>query len=310
LSQRWRMPVLLVLLGIGWGITQPLGKIATQSGHGPFGLIFWQLVVCVLVLGAVSLARGKGLRLTRPALRFYTIVALLGTLVPNAAFYASVRHLPAGIMSILISAVPLMAFPMALLLRSERFSPRRFCGLLLGLAGVAIIALPGASLPDRAMAAFLPLALVGPLFYALEATYVARFGTAGMDPVQAMFGASVVGLVLCLPVTLALGQFFWPLPLGRPEVALITSSALHALLYASYVWLAARAGAVFAAQTSYVVTGAGVLWAMLLLQERFPAIVWLALVIMLCGVALVQPRSSARGPQDGPDAKQGMECSA
>lgn len=306
MSRSWLLPAILVWVGIGWGATQPLGKIATESGRGPFGLIFWQLAVCVLVLGAVSLARGKGLVFTRAALRFYVVVALLGTLVPNATFYLSVSRLPAGIMSILISTVPLMAFPLALALGVERFSARRLAGLALGLAGVALIALPQASLPDRAMVAFLPLAMVGPLFYALEGTYVARFGTAGMDAVQAMFGASVAGLVLCLPVTLALGQFFWPLPVGRPEAALFASSALHGLLYATYVWLAARAGAVFAAQTSYVVTGAGVLWAMVILGERFSPLVWLALVVMLCGVALVQPR----GRQGAGEAKQGMECSA
>lgn len=310
MNRRGAMPAILLSVGIGWGATQPLGKIATSSGHGPFGLIFWQLVVCVLVLGTISLARGRGLVLRRAALRFYVVVAVLGTLVPNAAFYVSVTRLPAGIMSILISTVPLIAFPLALILRSERFSFRRLIGLLLGLGGVAMIALPGASLPDRAMVAFLPLALVGPLFYALEGTYVARYGMAGMDPVQAMFGASVAGLLLCLPVTLALGQFFWPLPLGRPELALAASSSLHALLYATYVWMAARAGAVFAAQTSYVVTGAGVLWAMLLLGERFSPVLWLALVIMLFGVALVQPRSPARSPAGARDPKQGLECSA
>ncbi|WP_225029393.1 DMT family transporter [Xinfangfangia pollutisoli] len=310
-ARAWALPAVLLAVGVGWGATQPLGKIATSGGAGPFGLIFWQLVVCVLVLGGLTLARGKGLPLTWATLRFYLIVAVLGTLVPNATFYISVSRLPSGIMSILISTVPMLAFPIALLLRTERFSVRRLGGLALGLAGVALIALPGTSLsgpslPDPAMAAFLPLALVGPLFYALEGTYVARFGTAGMDAVQAMFGASVAGLVLCLPMALALGQFYLPFPAGRAEAALVLSSALHGLLYASYVWLAARAGAVFAAQTSYIVTGSGVLWAMLLLGERISPLVGLALVIMLCGVALVRPS----GRKTVSDTRQGLECSA
>ena len=191
----------LMLLGLGWGATQPLGKIAASTGHPPFGLIFWQLVVCVLVLGALTLLRGKGVRRTPESLRFYVVIAVLGTLVPNATFYLSVARLPAGIMSILISAVPLISFPLALALGMDRFSARRVLGLLLGVAGVALIALPKASLPEPGMAAFLPLALIGPLFYALENTYVARFGMAGMDAVQAMFGASLAGLILCVPTT-------------------------------------------------------------------------------------------------------------
>ena len=50
---------------------------------------------------------------------------------------------------------------------------------------------------------------------------------------------------------------------------------------------------VFATQTSYVVTGSGVLWAMLLLGEHFSGWVWAALAVMLIGVALVRPRDAA-----------------
>ncbi len=302
-SERTGLLLALVVLGGGWGATQPLGKIATSTGHPPFGLIFWQLVICTLVLGGISLVRGRGLVFTKPALRFYVIIAVIGTLIPNAAFYASVTRLPAGIMSILISTVPLMAFPLALMLRIDRFTMRRLFGLLLGLAGVALIALPASSLPDPAMAAFLPLAMIGPLFYAMESTYVARYGMAGMDPVQAMFGASLAGVILCLPVTLATDQWIAPMaPVGRAEQALILSSAIHSMLYAGYVGLAARAGAVFASQSSYLVTASGVFWAMALLDERFSPMVWAALVVMLSGVALVQPRSNPKAVQNPGDA--------
>ena len=290
---RWFFVGVLVWIGVGWGSTQPLGKIATETGHGPFGLIFWQLVVMVAVLGAIALVRRKGMALTVPALRFYVIIAVLGTLIPNGTFYVSVAHLPAGIMSIIIATVPILAFPMALALGMDRFSALRLAGLALGLLGVALLAVPGAALPQAAMVAFLPVALIGPLFYAIEATFVAYRGTQGMDALQAMLGASLTGLILCVPVMLATGQGYSPLPLGRDDAALVLSSALHALLYATYVWLAATAGSVFASQASYLVTGAGMVWAMLLLGERPSATVWLALAVMLAGVALVQPRGRA-----------------
>lgn len=290
---RWFYVGVLLWLGIGWGSTHPLGKIATETGNGPFGLIFWQQVVMVVVLGVIALVRRKGMLLTAPAVRFYVIVAVLGTIIPNGTFYYSVAHLPSGIMSIIIATIPMLAFPMALALRMDRFSALRLAGLALGLVGVALLAAPGAALPDAAMVAFLPVALVGPLFYAMEATYVAHRGTLGMDALQAMLGASLAGLILCLPVMLVAGQGYSPLPLGRDDLALALSSALHALLYASYVWLAATAGAVFAAQSSYLVTAAGMIWAMVLLAERPSPLVWLALVVMLAGVALVQPREKA-----------------
>lgn len=288
---RLHYAAILAAIGIGWGATQPLGKIAASTGHPPFGLIFWQLVVCVLVLGAITTLRGKRLPMTRRALEFYVVVAFLGTLIPNYTFYLSVARLPAGIMSIIIATIPLIAFPMAMALRMDRFSMRRMIGILLGLSGVLLIALPEASLPDRAMVAFLPIAMIGPLFYAMENTYVAARGTGEMDAIQAMFGSSLAGLIFCGPIMLALGHWFaMPLPPGKAEWALIFSSAVHALLYASFVWLAARAGAVFASQSSYFTTASGIIWAMILLGERFSPWVWAAAGLMMCGLMLVNPR--------------------
>lgn len=245
-----------------------------------------------MLLGPLALAGPRG-PVGRRQLGLAGLIAVIGTLVPNTSFYLSVERLPAGIMSILIATVPLIAFPIALALGAERVEARRVLGLLAGIGGVALIALPAASLPDPAMAAFLPLAMVGPLFYAIEGNVVARTGTLGMSAVQAMALVSAVGAALALPLALATGQMFSPFATwGRAEAAMLAGSAAHAFAYAAYVWLAARAGAVFAAQCSYIVTGTGVLWAMALLGERFSPWVWAALVLMLAGLALVQPRAA------------------
>jgi drug/metabolite transporter (DMT)-like permease len=51
-----------------------------------------------------------------------------------------------------------------------------------------------------------------------------------------------------------------------------------------------RAGPLFASQVGYVVTLAGVFWGMLLFGESHSAWVWVSLVTMLAGLALVTPR--------------------
>ncbi|MCX8509213.1 MAG: DMT family transporter, partial [Rhodobacteraceae bacterium] len=245
---RTRLPWIgaLVILGSGWGSTQTLGKIAVSTGHGAVRLLFWQTCIVLVVLGALLALRRRRPPVSRAGLHICILIALTGTILPNLAFYQAVTHLPAGIMSILIATIPLLSFPIALLLGTDRFSLLRLAGLLCGLAGVALIALPRASLPDPAMTLWLPVAMIGPLFYALEANIVARWGTAGLDPVEALFGASLIASVLLLPA------FLWreaqgapPLAMGKAEVALLIMSFIHALLYVGYVALAARAGAVF-----------------------------------------------------------------
>ncbi len=284
---------ILVVLGIGWGLTIPLTKIAVSEGYRQFGLIFWQQVIGAFVLGGICWARGRLFWPNLAQIRLFIVVALLGTLLPNAASYTAAVYLPAGIMSIVIATVPLFAFPIALGLGLDRFDGLRMLGLLCGLAGVILLVAPAASLPDRSMVWFVPLALIAPFFYGVEGNYVAKWGTAGLGPIQTLFGASVVGGCIALPLAIGSGQWIDPrLPWGAPDLALVAASFIHALVYSSYVWLVSRAGSVFASQVAYLVTGFGMVWAMVLLKETYTNYVWLALVIMLLGVFLVQPRRS------------------
>jgi len=289
--ERVRLILLLAVLGAGWGVTQPLAKIAVSGEYRHLGIVFWQLVLGGAILGAVTLIRGRGLPLGARQLRYYALIAMIGTVLPNATSYQAAVYLPSGVISILLSLVPMFAFPIALALAVDRFSWPRLGGLALGLLGVLLIVAPEASLPERAMVLFIPLALIAPLFYALEGNVVAKYGTAGADPIQLLCGASWVGAAIALPLALASGTWIDPRPpWGAPDLAILLSSAVHAAVYASYVWLVGRAGAVFAAQVSYLVTGFGVIWAMLILGESYSGWIWLAMGLMFVGLFLVQPR--------------------
>jgi len=78
---------------------------------------------------------------------------------------------------------------------------------------------------------------------------------------------------------------------------MLATALIHALVYSTYVWLVGRAGSVFAARVSYLVTGFGVVWAMLLLGERYGVGFWAAVALMFLALALVQPRPTAAGPR-------------
>ncbi|MGV6811677.1 MAG: DMT family transporter [Brevirhabdus sp.] len=291
--QRALFVAILVVLGAGWGMTQPLIKITVEAGYQPLGLIFWQLVISGVVLGVITGIRRRWFRLGRTQLLFALMVAVIGTVLPNTASYRAALHLPAGIMAIAIAAVPLFAFPVAVSLGSERFAWRRMLGLVAGIVGVILLIAPEASLPQAAMAAWIPLALVAPLCYGFEGNIVSRWGTGGLGPIQLLFAASLVGMALSAPLALASGQWItppWPWQFGLPEMAFFASSLIHALVYSSYVWLVRRTGPVFAAQVAYLVTGFGVLWSMLLLGEGYSTWVWAALAAMFVGLFLVQPR--------------------
>ena len=291
MADRLRLTAILVAMGAGWGLSVPLGKLAVSTGHQPFGLIFWEKVIVVMVLGAVCIARGRWPVFGRATLGRYLMVAALGTILPGWAYYYSAQHLPAGVLAILLSTVPMMAFSVALALGNDVFRLIRLGGLVCGMAGIVLLIGPKASLPDPAMAAIIPVALIAPFCYACEGNALARWGTAGLDPIQLITGASLVGIVVMLPVAVLSGQWIDPLARwGVAEGALLLSALAHAVVYSGYVWMVGRAGSVFAAQVSYLVTGFGVLWSIALLAEVYSGYVWGALGLMMLGLALVQPR--------------------
>ena len=289
----------LGVLAAGWGFTMPMTKLAVSTGFQHFGLIFWQMTIGAAVMTPIALLRRTPLPLGRSHLRVYLIIALIGSLLPNTASYQAAVHLPSGILSILLSMIPIWAFPIALGLGLDRFEWRRFGGLVVGLGAVLLLVLPGAELSGGIPAFWVMVALISGLFYAFEGNYVAKWGTAGLDPIQVLWGASIIGAILSFPVAILSGQWIDPRPPYEVAVyAHIASSTIHVLVYAGYVWLVGRAGPVFAVQISYFVTLFGVFWASLILGEGYSVLVWVSLGLMLVGMTLVQPRRKAVAEPD------------
>jgi drug/metabolite transporter (DMT)-like permease len=286
------MAAILVALGIIWGFTIPLTKIAVSTGHSPLGLIFWQMFIATIILTAITIARRIRPALTPQTLIYFLAIGLLGTIIPNSFSYLSARHLPAGVMGIVIAAVPMFSLAIALGLRIERLSFQRIVGVVLGAAAVVLLVAPETSLPDPGKAVFVLVALVAPLCYGVEGNYIAIKAPVGVDPIATLLGASVLGCLISWP--LAVTTDSWVdlfAPWSRSEWALLLSSVCHVVAYTSYIWLVGKAGPVFASQVAYVVTISAVFLSALILSETYSAWVWSAMALMLAGLALVQPRT-------------------
>jgi drug/metabolite transporter (DMT)-like permease len=180
--------VCLIVMGAGWGATQPLTKIAVSTGYGHFGLVFWQMVIGAALMALVCALRREPLRLDRAALRLYLVLALIGTVLPNTVSYQVAVFLPAGIMSLLLSVVPMFAFVIALGMGNDHFRWRRVFGLVFGLFGVLMIVAPAVDMGQPIPVFWAALYLVTALFYAFEGNYVAKWGTLGLSPFRSCWG--------------------------------------------------------------------------------------------------------------------------
>jgi drug/metabolite transporter (DMT)-like permease len=285
----------LLLLGSVWGSTIVIMKHVVSTGYQPLGLIFWQLALGAVVLSTISRLQGKTLPMSLSHVQFYAIVALTGTIIPNTFSYIAAAHLSAGLLAIGIATVPMFTLITALAIRSESFNAVRMFGIGLGAVAIALILGPEADFSSQGLGLFMLLALVAPLFYGIEGNYLALKTPADMDPLITLQGASIIGLIICTPITLATDSWVdlsqtWT----SVEWAILGNSILHVVAYSGYIWLVASTGAVFASQVAYIVTLSGVFLGMLILGESHSTLVWLALGFMMAGLVLVQPRSKQR----------------
>ena len=281
----------LLLLGSVWGSTIIITKHIVSSDYQPLGLIFWQLAFGALLLSIIARFRSTSLPMSWAHVRFYSVVALVGTVIPNTFTYMVAAYIPAGLLAIGIATVPMFSLLIALAIKSERFNSVRMLGIILGALAIALVLGPDADFSSQGLGSYMLVALIAPFFYAIEGNYLALKTPPNMHPLNILYGASVVGLVICTPLTFLTGSWVdlsqaWT----SVEWGILANSVLHVIAYVGYIWIVGLSGAVFASQVAYIVTLSGVLLGILILGESHSSLIWIALGCMILGLILVQPR--------------------
>lgn len=288
--------VALFIIGIVWATTIPLIKIAVSDGLQPFGITFWEVVVVSSILFCVILLRGYKVSLKREHLHYCFVLSLTGTLFPNAFSYIAMAELPAGIFAIIIATVPMCVLITALLLKSEPLAAKRIFGVLLGVAAMVLLAIPESSLPDSEKAIYILIAFIAPLSYGIEGNYISLKAPKNLHPVALLFVASLIALPISGIISIVSGQFFVPNILqgnsfSNAELSILAFASAHAFAYAGYMWLVNLAGPVFSSQVAYIVTVTAVSLSWYFLGEEYSNFVWVALIMMIAGLVLVQPKT-------------------
>ena len=290
MTTRFNLTIILLIVGVSWGLTAPLSKIAVSTGHHYLGLLIWQISIMILSLGLIQIFRKKKLPLNLNCFWRYIVVALLGTILPNSIMYKAYFHLQSGIMSILVSIVPMIAFLLVLVLQMEKFEIRRFLGVLFGIFAIILIVFPKLDLGYLGEVGWILLALLSPLCYAIEGVWINKIGIAKLDPIEVILGASILGFFILMPIVALNGYWITPYRVWGPaEFAITASSLIHSLIYISYIWLIGKAGVIFASQVSYIYTASGIGFSIILLGEGYSLFVWAAVILMLMGLMMVRP---------------------
>ena len=128
------------------------------------------------------------------------------------------------------------------------------------------------------------------VFYTIENLYVDNRIPVRTDMVCVLTGAYVVAAVILVPLTISIDAYFpLSLPFDKVDWAIIAMALITVMAYLVFLVVIQMAGAVFASMMGYVVTVSGVLWGMLIFNERHSVLVWIVMLLLVAGMALVKP---------------------
>ena len=285
----WLVAILL-LTGLGWGLTISLATLATASGIDPLTVALWSAAAGAVLLSIIVLLRGKRPPLGGAHLRYYLVTGFLGTAFPHAlSFYAAI-HLPAGTRAIVFALIPMIALVLSIMLSLETASLRRVSGIFLGLLAMLVMLIPGVEMPVPGQVFWMLVSLAVAISYASENVYIGLSRPADLDAVTALWGMTVAGaFMLLVTLWLADAPYLLPFDASTAELSILLMAVVHLGAYAGLLYMLRHGCVVFASQVSYIVTPAAVMWGVVLLSETISLSIFLALGLILCGLSLIKP---------------------
>ncbi|HYG90500.1 MAG TPA: DMT family transporter [Azospirillum sp.] len=255
---------LVILFCLGWSSAFAVGKIGIQSCPP---LLFLSLRF-LLAGGALCLAAAVLGQLRGLGLRGWTVLALLGVL--NNSLYlgltfAALETVSSGLVTLIVSANPVLTAAAATLVLGEAMSARKTLGLVLGMAGVAFVVrgrLGGGDDPTGiALALGAAVAMVaGTLLFKRLAPRVPVVPAGGVQILAGGLALLPVGLALEDPELLTVDT---PFLLSLGYMAFVVSVGAHLLWFL----LLQRSTATAASAYHFLMPPLGLAFGWLLLGE-------------------------------------------
>lgn len=282
---RWLPLVYLVVLGVSWGAHFSFIKIAAESGLSYLGSAAVTTAGVAMLLLLIALLRRRMPKFSRSHLWFYFICSLLGYVAPLMLELHSAPHLPASVLTLVVSSSPFFTLAIAMAIRSDAVSMRRIVGIVVGTTSSLLILLPAALGVTDLPLFWLLVAFLVPLIYAADHNYIAIAWPANSDSYQLGLGEALLALAMLGPAYLWQGiGADLSIPFGSGHVAIAVMVAFALIEIFLYFEIVRIAGPVFVSQTNFVTVVSGVVWAMIIFGERPGR--WLWLSALLLGVAL------------------------
>ena len=277
-------------LGIVWGATFPITKLVLPY-VGPTQIVLIRVVsgfvplLCYCVItGQMQLAHWR-------LWPHFLAMSFLATTLYYIAYAWAATEMLSGVASVLSGTAPLLVFVFsAIFLPHERLNWRKAVGVLIGFAGVMLVANPTTSSVTQTTVAGLAFLLLGAISLSLSFIYARKFLAQFAIPASALVTYQLgIGSILLLLVTPKDG-IEQILAFPGPAFALVVGLGVlgTGLAYLLYYLIVQRLGAVAASSSTYLPPLVGLVISVALMGEEVSWTSYAAMVCILSGVWLLR----------------------
>ena len=278
-------------LGLIWGGTFMVVSIALR-GYGPI------TVACArTTLGAFALL-GIMFALRRPlpspqAMRAIAIIGPLNTALPFMLLSWGLQYVPSAFAGISMAILPLFVLPLAYFFSDETLNLRRVVGVMFGVVGAIVLIGPGVLRIGTGMEPWGQIAcLAATLSYSISSILTRR-----CPPVDSITMAAftlMFGSIIMIPLMIMIEGI--PIPTTRDSTLAIIVLGLVPTAFAAYlrILVVRTAGSVFMTNVNYQVPLWSVVFGAVVLDENLPIEFFIALGIILAGLAISQGKNPIR----------------
>ena len=272
----------LTLLAALWGGSFLFMRYAVPD-FGVVPLIWLRVALASICLLPLLLLKRQFGALRRQA-GALTVMSLFNSDLPFLLIAWATLSITAGLASIMNAMTPVFTALIGALWLGDRLDGRRSLGLLLGLAGVALLAADKADFRHGGSGWAIVAMLLATACYGFAANHTRRY-LQGVPALVNATGTQLVSALVLLPPAL----WSWPerMPgLGPWLAALVLGVACSALAYLLFFRLIARVGASRAVTVTFLVPVFGTLWGALFLGEPVTASMLAGGAVVLLGTGL------------------------
>ena len=278
---------LLTALALIWGGSFALIKLAVGT-IPTLTMTAARLVLGAALLASITILARQSLPLNRKLLSGICAAGLFGNALPFSLISWGEEVIDSGLAAILMAVMPLTTVLLAhLFTGDEKLNAGKLTGVLLGLIGLVILIGPeklaafgSETIRELAVAA-------AALCYGVNAIITKRL--LSVPPLALAAAIVTASAAMLIPFAIVIDHP-WTLQPSQISVWATVALGLLQTALATIIMFAliARQGASFFAQINFLVPLAGVFYGVALLAERPSANAYLALAIILTGIAIAR----------------------